>query len=63
MNNRTTFGYDSMGNRQTVTDALGHTTTALYDGIGRVTSLTVRAWQPENKWEGWRWNCCRRSLT
>jgi len=36
----TTYSYASNGDLQSVTDALGHTTTVLtYDGAGRVTSL------------------------
>ncbi|HEX9088869.1 MAG TPA: RHS repeat-associated core domain-containing protein [Arthrobacter sp.] len=38
--NSSTFGYDTYGNRTTVTDALGRTTTTAFDILGRKTSLT-----------------------
>jgi YD repeat-containing protein len=39
--NRTfTFGYDRVHNGTTVEDALGQTTVSLYDGMGRLTSVT-----------------------
>ena len=33
------YTYDGSGNQQTVTDALGHTTTTLYDALDRATTI------------------------
>ena len=33
------YTYDASGNQQTVTDALGHTTTTLYDALDRATTM------------------------
>ena len=35
LGNTTVYGYDASGNQITVTDALGHTTTTLYDALDR----------------------------
>jgi len=37
---QTQYGYDSIGERTTITDPMGHVTTTAFDAAGHVTSVT-----------------------